>query len=48
MIALIAAEIGILVTRHGEPKTGHFNMWTGGLLGWAPLIGLLVWGGFWS
>lgn len=46
LIALMAAEFGIVVVKHGEPRD-NFNLWISGL-GASIVIWLLYKGGFWS
>lgn len=47
MAILLAMSLGIDLSKHGEPKTGKYNFWTG-LGGLFIQIGILAWGGFWS
>ena len=46
-IAMLAAGAGIAMVKHGKPKEGNYNFWTS-LLSSAIVVGLLIWGGFFS
>jgi hypothetical protein len=47
MAIMLAMSLGIDLAKHGEPKTGNYNFWTG-LISLIIQTGILAWGGFWS
>ena len=47
MIVIYGLNLGISLTRHGEPKRGYESFWIT-LIGTAISYGILRWGGFWG
>ena len=45
IVILYALNVGITLTKHGEPKEGNYNVFST-LIGTAISVGILWWGGF--
>ena len=43
----VAAELGLVLGRNGEPRKGNHNFWVQAI-NWAGFIALLYYGGFWG
>lgn len=46
-LALVALGLGLILGKHGEPKTGKYSFWLQ-LAASAIPCGLLYWGGFFA
>lgn len=44
-LALNLMGLGVIMSKHGQPRDEKYNVWTS-LLMWAIVLSLLTWGGF--
>ena len=47
MLIFIAAEMGLQIAKHGEPKRGKYNLLSASIA-WGIIVYLLYCGGFWQ